>query len=186
MVDYTNPVETTFELQRRSIEQGQEALQQTITFPTRIGEAAVDSLESQESVQRNLVELQQDALHSVLDALEETFPGVETSTEDVREVVDGQYDALLDNHAEFFENLENSITEGFDAYEELSEETLEAIEDLIDSLMEAQEELEEQSIEATEQVGEQMDELQAQIEDVQEQIQGVSEDALDAVDAADA
>jgi uncharacterized phage infection (PIP) family protein YhgE len=181
MPDYTNPVETTFELQRRSIEQSQEALEQTITLPTRVGEAALDSLDSQESVQRNVVETQQEAIHSFLDAIEETFPGVETSTEDVREVVDDQYDSVLEAHAGFFENLSNSLDEGFDAVDELSEETIEALDDLVDSLVEAQEELEDQSLEATEQAEEQFDELQAQVEDVQEQIQSVSEDAADAV-----
>ena len=183
MADYTNPVETTFELQRRSIEQSQEALEQTITFPTRVGEAAVDSLDSQESVQRNAVEFQQEAIHSLLDAVEETFPGVETSTEDVREVVDDQYGSVLEAHAELFENLSNSLDEGVGAYDELSEETVEAIDDLADSLVEAQEELEGQSVEATEQIEEQFDDLQDQVEDVQEQIQSVADDAADAVDS---
>jgi len=179
MADYTNPVETTFELQRRSIEQSQEALEQTITLPARVGEAAIDSLNSQESVQQNVVETQQEAIHSFLDAVEETFPGVETSTGEVREVVDDQYDSVLEAHAAFFENLSNSLDEGVEAVDELSEETVEALEDLVDSLVEAQGELEDQSLEATEQVEEQFDELQAQVEDVQEQIQGVSADAVE-------
>lgn len=182
MADYTNPIETTFELQRRSIEQGQEAFERTITFPTRVGKATVESLESQESVQRNVVELQQEAIHSFLDAVEETFPGVETSTEDARAVVDDQYETVLDNHAEFFENLENSIQESVDAYDELSDETIAAIEELLETVVEAQEELEDQSIETTKQFEEQFEELQAQVEDVQEQIQNVSEEAASAVE----
>jgi len=182
MADYTNPVATTFELQRRSIEQGQEALEQTLTFPTRVGDAAVDSLDSQESVQRNVVAFQQDAIHSLLDTVEETFPGAETSTNDVREVVDDQYDSVLEAHAELFENLSTSLEEGIEAYDDLSAETVEALEEALEELVDAQEELEEQSVEATEQVEEQFEELQAQVEDVQEQIQSVSEDAT-AVDS---
>jgi gas vesicle protein len=182
MVDYTSPVETTFELQRRSIEQSQQAIEQTVDLPQRVGEAAVDSLDSQESVQRSVVELQQQTLNSLLDAVEEGFPGAETPTEDVREVIDDQYTAFLDNHEEFFVNLEESLEEGVDAYDDLSEESVEAIDEFVDALMEAQEELEDQSIEATEQVGEQVDELQEQVEDVQSQIQNVSEEAAEAVE----
>ncbi len=182
MADYTNPVETTFELQRRSIEQSQEAIEQTITFPARVGEATIDSLDSQESVQRDVVELQQEAVLSLLDAVEETFPGVGTSTDDARDVVDDQYESLLDTHAEFFENLTNSLEEGVDAYDEVGDETVEALDELADALLEAQEELEDQSLEATEQLEAQFDEVQDQLENVQEQLQEVSEDATDIVD----
>jgi len=182
MADYTSPLETTFELQRKSLEQGQQALEQTIDFPNRIGEATVDSLDSQESVQRSIVELQQETFHSVLDALEEGIPGVETPTEDVRELVDDQYDAFFENHEELFANLETSLEESLDAYDEMSEESIEALEELVDALVEAQEELEDQSLEATEQVGDQIDDLQAQLEDLQAQVQDVTEEAADSVE----
>jgi methyl-accepting chemotaxis protein len=182
MVDYASPVETTFELQRKSIEQGQQAIEQTVSLPQRFGEAAVDSLDSQESVQRSVVELQQETLNSLLDAVEESLPGAESPTADLREVIDDQYAAFLDNHEEFFDNLEESLEESVDAYDELSEESIEALDELVDALMEVQEELEDQSVEATEQVGEQVDEIQDQVEDVQEQIQEVSEEAADAVE----
>lgn len=180
MADYTDPVERTFELQRRSIEQSQEALERTLTLPARVGEAALDSLDSQESVQRDVVELQQEAIRSFLDAVEETFPGAETSTRDLRETVDDQYDTVLESHAAFFENLSSSLEEGVDAYDELSDETLVALEDLVDSLVDAQAELEDQSIEATEQVETQLEELQTQVENVQDQVRdGVDDDTAE-------
>ena len=183
MVDYTNPVETTFEMQRRSIKQGQQAMEQTLLLPARVGEATVEGLDGQESLQRRFVEFQQESLHSVLDAIDEAVPGAAASTDEVRAAVDDQYEMLLDNHAEFFENLERSVEEGFDAYDELSEESIEALSELIESMVEAHEELEAQSVEATEQVTEQVDEIQEQVEEVQAQIQRLSEEAAEAVEA---
>jgi len=204
MVNYTSPIEATFELQRKSLEQSQQAFQQTVDLPARLGEAAVDGLESQESVQRSVVELQQETLHTLLDTLEDGLSGVEAPTGDLREVIDDQYDVVLDNHAEFFDNLGNGVEEALQTYDEFSAESVEALEDLLDALVELQEELESQSVEAAEEVTEQVEELQGQVEEqlddlqeqvgnqvsevqeqvegVQEQIQDVSEQAADAVD----
>jgi hypothetical protein len=46
MVDYTRPIEATFELQRTTIEQGQRAVEQSIDLQRRTGEAWIDSLDT--------------------------------------------------------------------------------------------------------------------------------------------
>lgn len=174
MTENTNPMESVFELQRQSMEQSREALEQTMLVPMRLGEATVDSLSSQESTQRNAVELQREAVLSLLDAVDDTVPGVQGSTDQVREVVDDQYGALLDAHAELFENVTNSIEESVDSYDDASDDAIAALDELADSVMEAQAELEDQSVEATEQLEAQFAELQTQIEELQGQIQDVS------------
>ena len=187
MVDYTNPLVTTFELQRQSIEQSQQAIEQTVELPHRIGTAALDSLDSQEEVQRSVVELHQKSLHSFLDALEESFSGVEMPTEDIREMVDDQYGVVLENHEELFDALEEGVDESVTAYDDLSADSLEALDDLIQTLVEAHEELEEQSVDAAEQVSEQVeetqDQLKQQVEDVSEQIRDASEQAVESAEA---
>lgn len=199
MTNYTRPLETTFELQRKTLEGGQQVFEQTIDIPGRLGQAAIDGLDSQESIQRSLVELQQETVHSLLDSLEEGLPGVEGSTDDVREVIDDQYTVLLENHEELFDNLGAGIEDGVTAYDDLSAESTEALEDLLDALVELQEELEAQSVDAAEQAGDQLDELQEQVsgqiediqeqlgnqvEEVQEQVEGVQEQIQDVSEQA--
>jgi len=173
MADYTDPIEATFDLQRRSIEQSRVALERTLTLPTQVGEAALESLDSQERVQRDAVELQHEAVTSLLDAIDEMFPGAESSTAGVRDSVDGQYETLLENHAALFETLRERLDEGVDTYDDLSEESVETLDELVDSLADAQAELEEQSLEATEELEAQLADLRTQVEGLQEQVQGM-------------
>lgn len=183
MTDYTSPVKTTFELQRKTIEQGQNAVSQTMDFQQRIGEAAVESIGTQESAQRKLVELQQETLHSVLDALEGSVPGAEDATGDLRTTIDDQYETVLDNHAELFENLHRELDDGLDSYDELNEEYLDAFDEFVASVVELHEDLEEQSIEAVGELEEQADELQVQLDDMADQMREFTEQATDAVEA---
>ncbi len=183
MTDYTSPVKTTFELQRKTIEQGQNAVAQAMDFQQRIGSAAVDSVDAQESAQRKLVELQQETLHSVLDAFEGAVPGAEDATTELRTTVDDQYETVLDNHAEVFENLHSELKDGLDSYDELNDEYLDAFDEFVASLVELHEDFEEQSVEAVEELEEQADELQAQLDDMANQMRDMTEQATDAVEA---
>jgi len=183
MVDYTQPVRATFELQRKSLEQGQEALEQTVDFQRRVGEAAVDSLNAQESVQHSAVELHQEVLFGALDAIETNVPGAEDAVVDLREGLKEQYDVLLDNHGELFANMSKEIEESVDNVEEFSDDALEAFDEQLDLLFEAHEELEAQSVDAAEEIGDQFDEIQEQAEEMQAQVQEASEQAVESVDA---
>ncbi|MFB6223624.1 MAG: hypothetical protein ABEH86_08145 [Haloarcula sp.] len=182
MVDYTTPVTTAFEMQRTTIEQSQKALEQSVSFQKNVNSAVIDSLDTQESAQRRGVELQQTALHSYLDAVASTVPGTTETVEQIRETVDEQFDFLLENHAEVFDNMETELAEGADTYDEITEEYVTAVNEQIDMLVEAHEELETQSVEAAEQFGEQVEEIQEQVEEIQEQVEEVQAEAADAVD----
>lgn len=85
MTEYTSPIEATFELQRKSIEQGQQVVEQGIDLQREFSQSLVDSLESQESFQRRLVELNRDTIQSVVEAVEDV-PGV-TSVDTDRDVL---------------------------------------------------------------------------------------------------
>ncbi|MEF8785704.1 MAG: hypothetical protein V5A45_07190 [Haloarculaceae archaeon] len=183
MVDYTTPVTTTFELQRQTIEQSQQALHRTVELQQRVNNAVVDSMESSESAQRRLVELQQNALHNTLDAVEANVPGVGEQLTELRDAVDEQYEMLLENHAEAFDTLSEELDEGIATYDDVSGDYLGALEEQVDLLLETHEELETQSVEAVEQLATQVEELQAQVEEMQSQMQEVSEQAVEAVEA---
>ncbi len=183
MVDYTTPVTTTFELQRQTIEQSQQALTQTVEFQQRINNAMIDGIENSESAQRQFVELQQNALHNALDAVEANIPGIEGNFDEVRTTIDEQYEMLLKNHAEAFDTLSAELDEGMSTYDDVSGDYLSALEEQIDLLLETHEELESQSVEAVKQLAAQVEELQAQAEDIQSQMQEVSEQTIEAVEA---
>ena len=183
MSQYTTPVTTAFEMQRATIEQSQRAFEQSIEFQKNVNEAFIGSLDSQESAQRRGVELAQTAVHNYLDTVKSTVPGVAPTVEEIRTAVDEQYDFLLENHAEAFENVESELVEGADTYDEMTGDVVDALDEQIDLLVEAHEDLEDQSVEAVTQWGEQLEGLQDQVEEVQEEVREVQEQAADAVEA---
>lgn len=170
MVDYTSPITATFELQREAIKQSQKALEQGIEFQQEFSKAVVDGLEGQEGAQRRVLEMQRDALFTTLDTLEENVPGTEGATEEIRATVDEQFDQLLENYEEAFEEVTAELGEGVESYDEFALDYLEAVDDQLDMVIDAHEDLEAQSVEAAEQVTEQLEELQDQIDDVQAEI----------------
>ena len=183
MVDYTTPVTTAFEMQRATIEQSQKALEQGVSFQKNVNEAVIDSLDTQESAQRRGVELSKTAFHSYLDAIEAAMPGMGGTIGEMRQAVDEQYDFLLENHAEAFENVESEMVEGAEAYDEMTEDYVTAVDEQVTLLVEAHEELEDQSVEMAEQFGDQLEEVQEQVEEIQSQVEEVQAQAADAVEA---
>ncbi|MXR51631.1 hypothetical protein GRX03_08450 [Halovenus sp. WSH3] len=171
MVDYTSPITATFELQRQTIKQSQEALEQGIQFQQDFNRALVGGLDGQEDAQRRVVELQRNAVLDALDTVEANIPGSEDATAEMRETVDEQFDQLLDNHEEAFETLTAEMEDGAESYENLVSEYLDTLDDQLEMLIDAHEGLEEQSVETAEELTEQLDQLQSQVEDVQQQVE---------------
>lgn len=182
MVDYTSPITAAFEMQRQTLTQGQRAIEGGLELQKEMTYAAIDTLEVQETSQRQAVEFLQDSFHRTLDAVE-GLPGAAGMTDEIRTTVDEQYDELLGAHEDAFDTIESELDDGFETYDEMTVEYLDTLDEQLDNLLEAHEDLEAQSVEATEQVGDQVEELQEQVEDVQEQIQDVSEQAAEAVEA---
>ncbi|WP_436902067.1 hypothetical protein [Halovenus halobia] len=170
MVDYTSPITATFELQRQTIKQSQEALEQGIEFQKDFNQAMVDGLDGQEDAQRRVVELQREALLNTLETVETNIPGAEDATAEVRSTVDEQFDMLLDNHEEAFESIASGIEDGSQTYDEFVADYLDALDDQLEMVIDAHEDLESQSVEAAEGVTEQLEELQGQLENVQQQV----------------
>ncbi len=180
MTAYTTPIRATFEFQRRSIAQGQRALEQAITVQRNVNQAALDGFESTEAAQCRAVEFYQSAIHQSLDAVEANVPGTESAIAELRETVDEQFDALLESHAEVADRIATEFEEGVAAYDDLTEDSLAALDEQIELLVDAHEELEGQSVEAAEQDAEGVEELQEQVEAIQEQAREAGEQVVEA------
>lgn len=179
MVDYTNPVTTTFELQRKTLKQGQKALEQTVELQQEMAQGTVELIDSSEVAQRHAVDFQHKTAHTALDNVEQMLPGSEASMEQVREFVDEQFQFLLENHADAFEALRGELENGVDAHGELSDDYLETVDEQLSLLLQAHEDLETQSIEMSEQVEQQVETVEEQLGEFQSQVQSVSEQALE-------
>jgi len=170
MVDYASPITATFELQRQTIEQSQQALERGIEFQRNFNSALVDGLDGQEDAQRRVVELQREAILNILETVEENVPGADDATEEVRATVDEQFDRLLENHGEAFESIAAGMEEGSESYDEFASEYLDALDDQLGMVIDAHDELETQSVEAAEEITDRLEKLQSQVEDVQTQV----------------
>ncbi|WP_336325663.1 hypothetical protein [Halovenus sp. HT40] len=182
MTNFTNPIETTFELQRRSIEQSQQAIEQSFDVGQQISDSLIAGLESQEQFQRQLVELNRDTVTSALDAIE-GLPGADVAVDDLRENIDDGYDELLAGHEDAFDSISEELENGVDSYDDLTQDLLETVDEQLDLIVEAHEELEDQSVEAVDELAGRVEELQEQADDVQDQIEQVSQEAAQAVEA---
>jgi gas vesicle protein len=182
MANYTSPITTTFELQRRSLEQGQQAIEQSLDVQKQVGDSLIAGLDSQEQFQRRLVELNRDTITSIIDAVD-GLPGADIAVDDLRESIDGGYDDLLDGHEEAFDSIEAELESGIDDVDEVSDDLIETLDEQLGLLLEAHEELEDQSVEVTEELVGRFEDLQEQANDVQQQIEQVSEEAAEAVEA---
>lgn len=197
---YTNPIKTTFELQRQSLKQGQNLLTQGVEIQRQAGKSVISGIESQEQFQRRVVEFNQDAVTDVLEILEETS-GLDSADSGLQTNIDESYEELLSRHAELFDNITKELGEhGIEPSEELSEDLLETVDEQLDLLFETHEDVETQSVEiaedlesrltelreqaeeVNEELAEEVEEVREQVSDVQDQIEQVSEEAVDAVE----
>lgn len=182
MANYTSPITTTFEFQRRSLEQGQQAIEQSFDVQKQFGDSLIAGLDSQEQFQRRIVELNRDTVTSILDAVD-GLPGTDVAVDDLRESVDDGYEDLLDGHEETFDNIEAELENSMDSADDVSDDLVETLDEQLDTLLEAHEELEDQSVEVTEELVGRFEDLQEQANDIQQQIERVPEEAADAVEA---
>lgn len=182
-MDYTDPVTTTFELQRQTIERSQRALEQGVETQRRFAEAVVGGMETTETTQQRTVELSRQATHSTLDAMASGLPGMGEALEELRGTVDESYEMLLESHAQAFDSAVSEYESGLDATDEYVDGALETLDEQVTMLVEAHEELEAQSVEAAEQFGTQVEELEAQLEEMQAQVREMQEQATAAAEA---
>lgn len=172
MSAYTTPVTVLFEAQRSAIEQSQRATEQAVQFQNQLNHIALSGLKSQESVQRQGVELLQAGTHSYLSTVDAMTPGARTSTAQLRRRTDEAFEQLKHNHADLFESVEHEAEQGLDSYEELSAEYLDALDEQLDVLLDAHEDIQSQSVEA-------LEELEARTEEFGERFEDDLDESMD-------
>ena len=176
----SNPVSRAFELQRKTIEQSQEAMKQGLEFQQRLNEALVRGVESGSEARDRGTEMTRDALHNTLDAIEEMVPDASGNLDQVRESIDEQFDAAKDASEEASERAVEFTEGSLENVEQASESYLDSVDDQLDTMLAAHEDLEEQTLEFIEQSEAQIEKLQEQtgtdvaaeqVEQVQERMQ---------------
>lgn len=171
MSEYTTPISTAFELQRSTIEQGRQMFERSIEMQQNMTHAFVGSMGSQEDAQRQGVELSRKTLHTYLNTVEATVPGLTGPVNEVRAMIDEQYDALLDAHSESFDVAEDEFERGIDTYDEMMEEYLRVLSSQTELLLDAHEDMEYQTVDTFEQVRLQIEELQSDMDVQSKQFQ---------------
>jgi hypothetical protein len=130
----SNPYTAMFDVQKTMIESSWKAVEGAATVQRNVVKATLDSADATKEAQLKSVDFSKRAVEAYFESLEDVLPA--EAVDELRTVVDEQYDALEDAHDEAWVSFEESLEESLDAYDELSESQLAAIEDAFDALLE--------------------------------------------------
>ncbi|WP_396613748.1 hypothetical protein ACH9L7_17900 (plasmid) [Haloferax sp. S1W] len=125
MSEYANPFAQFFEFQRRSMEQSQETMHQSVEFQKQLTDVMVDGMKTQQSVNRKGTDLARTAFTSYFDMLESSMPGDATMYEDAKEMMDDQFDTVDEMTVQTWETMEESFEENADAMNEFMDHSIE-------------------------------------------------------------
>ena len=148
-----NPVKTAFDLQRTALEQTQSATHEAVEAQKTAVNAAVDGLDTVESLNEQNARLTQEALHAYFDAVEQVTPeDAQVDLDQVRELVDEQFDAAAEAQDETWEAVREAAAESADGFEQFADNYVEAVDSSFDSFLEAHEEVEANAVDAAEEI----------------------------------
>ena len=134
MTKKNTPVGMLFELQRETIEQTGELLEQVVELSADVSDG--DAVSRQRDIADETVELGRESIHRSLDTVA-LFAGDREEFDEVREAIDTTFDTVRDQQGEAFDRFETQT-------EEFESELLARIEDQVELLIELSEELEQQ------------------------------------------
>lgn len=149
MSETSNPFAAMFEMQRRSMEQTQKAVHQSLNFQKQTAKLFRDSLHSQKAVQEKSMDVSQTAVEAYLDMLEATVPGDETAYDSMHEAVADQFEALHGANEETWAAFEETLEENGHAFEDFVDQYGEYLDDSVDAYMETLGQVEDQTEAAT-------------------------------------
>lgn len=162
-----------FDVQRTAIKQGQQLFKQSLAAQRNADHVALTGLKSQESLQRQQLEIGQAATHGAVSAMTAMMPGGGQS--EAHQGIDESFDQLKTAHAEFYDAFERELERDVESIDELSEEFVDAMEEGTEQLLESSHTIEDQTVEN---VGELSTQLREQLEQTQE-MQDELEDQLE-------
>lgn len=187
MTDDSNPVSQAFALQRKTIEQSQEAMRQGLEYQQRLNEAVLDSVEGGSHTTERGTEMTRDALHSTLDAIEQIVPDASGNLDQIRESIDEQFDAAQEATEQATDQAIETTESGIDNIEEVTEAYLDSVDEQIETLLATHEDLEDQALDFVEETERQLEQLQNQasgdvVSDQIRELQGRTQDLRDQLD----
>lgn len=157
MSEAQNPYTTLFEMQRRTLVQGQRTLEQGMRMQQQMTDAFLDTMDSQKETQKKGVGVMKSATDAYFNAVESMMPGDETPFEDVHTAVDDQFEAFDEVHSQMWDAFERNARENADAYENVGDRYLSLWNDSLDFVLEANRQFEDQSVALTETLEEELE-----------------------------
>ena len=138
-----NPMASMIAMQRQSIKQGQQVLQQSMNAQRQWPRIWKDAIESQRSVQKTGLEASRGLAKGMVEMMEASVPS------DRSMVGEAEHDASERQH-EAFESLHQAVEDQFEAVDEISDQTWESIEQQLDENADSYAEFVDQSTSMTE------------------------------------
>ena len=137
-----NPMASMFELQRQSIRQGQQFMQQSMNAQKQAPRIWQDAIQSQRSVQKTGMSASRSLAKGMIEMMEASIPSEQPLIEGDEEASRQQHDA--------FESLHQAVDDQFEAVEEINDQTWESLEQQLDENTDAFVEFVDQSTAFTE------------------------------------
>ena len=153
----TNPFQAAFDLQRTAVEQTHKATLDAVEMQKTAANQMTDNLEAIEQAQAQGTEMSRDAIHALFDALGNVNPDMDMS--EMQELVDEQFDAFEETHAETWDAVYETTDDGIEGFEGAADSYAEFIDSSFDGFLDAHEQVEESTTEAAEQVMETASEM---------------------------
>jgi len=136
MSEHNTPFDAMFEMQRQTINQSREFLHQSVELGKQTNRIALESIESNRSVQSKGTEVAHTVMSATLDSMAATMPGSDAMMRNMRTVVDDQFDAADEVNAEFWEAMHDVLEENIDVYDSMADQYLAAVDDTCDEAIE--------------------------------------------------
>jgi len=167
MTEATTPIEAAFEVQRQTIEHGQQLFEQTLDAQQR----------GAETILRNVFAAQRSAQQQGLDVTRQL---VDAQADAFGSVVDEEFQATVDQQLAEVSELQDDALDQFEAellgaIEDLTDQQREFVAQSVRAVLEAHDEVEQGTVEGVQQA-------QAATESVQETAEGVARDVQDAAE----
>jgi DNA anti-recombination protein RmuC len=137
MAEMMRPFGAVVEMQRRSLEQAQEATREGFELQKRLVHVAIENMEAQRNVQEKSSELTRTSAEASLDAMEEAVPGDEQVYRNLHQMVADQFDAMDEMSAQTWEAFRQSMEENAEAYDEFVDQYAEFVDDSFETYLES-------------------------------------------------
>ncbi|MDG5818441.1 helix-hairpin-helix domain-containing protein [Natronococcus sp. A-GB7] len=181
-----------FDAQRAAIEGSQQFVEQSFATRGTVSRMTLTGVKSQESLQRQQLELARAMAHGTIGTMTAMVPG--GNQEPIQEGIDESFDQLKTTHAEFYDALEREFERDVESVDELSAEFVDATEASTERLLESSRELEDRTVENVDDLASQLrdqlertrelqDELETQFEHRTEDVEELLESQAEQIDA---